>query len=114
VQTVPVTATIKALTGNQTQSTTPTFTFSTTDTFKPNKTAVNNLLFMTDTWQGPWRAAQNKGSGAFQGKIVTPLQFGVHVLYAYATDGQDSTSVSTGEHSNPVVGNISAYVFLVY
>ena len=45
---------------------------------------------------------------------MTPLQFGVHVLYAYATDGQDATSVSTGEHSDPLVGNIAAYVFLVY
>ena len=75
---------------------------------------MNNLLFLADTWQGPWRAAQNKGSGTFQGKIVTPLQFGVHVLYTYATDGQDDTSVSTGEHSDPLVGNITAYVFLVY
>jgi hypothetical protein len=48
------------------------------------QTVVNNLLFLTDTWQGPWRAAQHKGWGNFQGKIVTPLQFGVHVLYAYA------------------------------
>ena len=61
----------------------------------------------------PWRAAQN-GSGTFQGKIVTPLQFVVHVLYGYATDGQGATSVSTGEHSDPLVGNIAAYVFLVY
>ena len=105
---------VKPLTGNETQSTTPTFNFSTTDTFKPTATAVNNLLFLVDSWQGAWRAAQNKGSGTFQGKVVTPLQLGVHVLYAYATDGQDATSVSTGEHSNPLVGNIAAYLFLVY
>jgi hypothetical protein len=77
------------------------------------QTVVNNLLFLTDTWQGPWRAAQHKGSGNFQGKIVTPLQFGVHVLYALP-DGQDATSVSTGEHSDPLVGNLAAYLFLPY
>ena len=49
-----------------------------------------------------------------QGFDGQQLQFGVHVLYSYATDGQDANSVSTGEHSDPLVGNIAAYVFLVY
>ena len=114
VQSIPVKAVIQPLPGNQTQSTTPTFSFTTSDSFKPNATIVNNLLFQADTWQGPWRAAKNKGAGKFQGQVATPLQFGVHVLYAYATDGQDTSSTSTGEHSDPLLGNIAPYVFLVY
>ena len=41
----------------------------------------------------------------------------MHILYAYATDGQDASSIMTtdgnGGGSSPVIGNIAAYLFLV-
>jgi len=44
-----------------------------------------------------------------------PLLPGVHILYAYATDGQDATSTmtTTGGGSSPLVGAISSYPFVV-
>ena len=48
---------------------------------------------------------------------MATLSSGVHILYAYATDGQDATSIQAGggasEQSSPLIGNITAYVFLV-
>jgi hypothetical protein len=38
----------------------------------------------------------------------------MHILYAYATDGQEATSTNTGVQSSPLIGNIKAYEFLVY
>jgi len=42
------------------------------------------------------------------------LRLGVHILYSYATDGQEATSTNTGDHSSPLIGNVTAYVFLEY
>src|SRR5260370_7090702 len=54
--------------------------------------------------------------GSFTTTLPT-LSLGIHILYAYATDGQDASSIMTtdgnGGGSSPVVGNIAAYLFLV-
>ena len=113
-QEIPIQVAIQPLLHNRTQNPKPTFTFKTSDAFKPNRTEVDNLLFQMDTWQGPWIAASNKGSGEFQGQVTLPLTLGIHILYAYATDGQDATSTNTGQQSSPLIGNIKPYVFLVY
>ena len=114
VQKVPIRVTINPLIDNRTQNPKPTFTFSAKDTFKPHATKIDQLMFQIDTWQGSWAVAKNEGSGRFQGKVKHPLQKGMHILYAYATDGQDATSTNTGVQSSPLVGNIAAYAFLVY
>jgi YVTN family beta-propeller protein len=114
VQPIPVQVTIHRLPRNRTHNPKPVFTFSAKDNFKPNRTTVDNLLFQVDTWQGPWIEATSKGSGRYQGRVVIPLRVGVHILYAYATDGQDATSTNTGQQSSPLIGNIQAYSFLVY
>jgi hypothetical protein len=90
------------------------FTFVATDTFKPHATRIDRLLFQVDTWQGKWHAAKNLGSGKFQGQITSALRLGVHIVYAYATDGQDATSTNAGPQSSPLIGSIKAYQFLVY
>jgi DNA-binding beta-propeller fold protein YncE len=101
---------IKPLSGGRTNNLTPTFRFTAIDPFAN----VDNLLFQVDTWQGPWIAATNVGSGQFKGKIQIPLQLGRHILYAYETDGQEATSTNTGEQSSPMISNITAYAFLEY
>ncbi|MFZ0821806.1 MAG: hypothetical protein WAM91_17215, partial [Candidatus Acidiferrales bacterium] len=112
VQPIPLTNTITPLAGNTTSNTTPTFTFSASSSFAPSAPPVDALYFQFDTWQGPWMAATSTGVGAFRGTAPT-LAVGVHIVYAYATDGQDATSTNTGFEDGPVTGAISAYLFLV-
>ena len=38
---------------------------------------------------------------------------GIHILYAYAVDGQDAGSVNPSPNYSPITGRISAYLFLV-
>jgi hypothetical protein len=121
VQTIPLTATISPLPGNQTSSTTPTFTFTASSSFSPTAPPPDAVYFQVDTWQGAWTpATATTIPGSFSGTL--PAQSpGVHLLYAYATDGQDATSVQAGggsagassQQSSPVIGNITAYLFLV-
>lgn len=110
VQTIPIVANITALTNNQTTSVTPTFNFTTGNAF--TTAPVDNLLFQVDTWQSPWLAGTAQGGGSFSGTTST-LQPGFHILYAYSTDGEEATSTNTGLQSSPLVGNITAYGFLV-
>jgi YVTN family beta-propeller protein len=114
VSRIPLQVKIAPLRRNRTHNPQPTFTFTATDTFKPHNTKIDELLFQVDTWQGTWSSAKQTSSGHFQGKVRRPLQLGVHILYAYATDGQEATSTNTGQQSSPLVGNIKAYVFLVH
>jgi len=108
----PLTVAISPLTDNRTTLATPTFSFQASSTLTPHDTTPRNVLFQTDTWQGTWTAATSEGSGKFQG--TTPaLLAGFHILYAYATDGQQATSTSVGAQSSPLIGSIAAYGFLV-
>ncbi len=65
-----------------------------------------------DSWQGPWTAGINAGSGNFSGTTAA-LAPGFHTIYAFATDGEDATSTITGLQSDPLVGSIQAYGFVV-
>jgi YVTN family beta-propeller protein len=111
-----LTSFITALPGNASGSLTPTLSFQTPITFKPD-----NFLFQLDSWQDVWTAATPNG-GSCVGNPPTcyndftsqpTLQPGFHILYAYATDGEEATSTNTGLQSSPLVGNITAYQFLV-
>jgi YVTN family beta-propeller protein len=96
VQPIPLLAEIAALAGNVTSGFTPAFNFTAESNFAPFAPNPDNLLFQVDTWQGPWMAATAQGNGAFSGQTAA-LQPGVHILYAYSTDGQDATS-TMGAH----------------
>ena len=65
-----------------------------------------------DTWQGAWTAANNLGGGQFSGQTAA-LPRGLHILYAYSTDGQEATSTNTDLQSSPLISNIAAYPFTV-
>ncbi len=102
---VPLSTSITPLPNNLTNSPTPSFIFNGQTTFSPNAPAVQNVFYQVDTWQGPWLSSAPSFSGA------TPaLQGGVHILYAYAADSQLATSTQAG---SPLIGNITAYLFLV-
>jgi hypothetical protein len=66
-----------------------------------------------DTWTGPWQRALPTGvPGRWQGQVAHPFP-GTPILYAFAVDGQEATSVNTGQGSSPVIGSITAYLFQV-
>jgi YVTN family beta-propeller protein len=108
VQAIPLTTAITALSGNQTSSSTPGFTFTAQSNFSPNKPVPANVFFQMDSWQGSWTTATGTGP-SFTG-TVSALQPGFHILYAYTGDGQEADSE---QRSSPVIGNIAAYGFLV-
>jgi YVTN family beta-propeller protein len=70
--------------------------------------AANAVYFQLDSWGNAWTQASRSGS-AFSATLNGLLP-GFHILYAYATDGQEATST---QPSSPVVGGIQAYGFLV-
>jgi hypothetical protein len=73
------------------------------------------VYYQFDTWQGPWRKAT--GAAPNFSATAPPPALGMHVLFAYATDGQfaDSMQPGTGgnRQSSPIPGAIAAYVFVV-
>ena len=110
--------TISTFTGNATSTTTPTFTFSATNTLSevtppPSQTfaPIANIYYQVDTWLGTW--TPTKTQSGFSATLTAPLSPGVHTIYAFATDGEDSTSTISGVQSGPTVGQIASYQFLV-
>jgi hypothetical protein len=107
----PLSVTITPLPENRTASSTPTFTFHATSAYTPNAPQPRNLFFQVDTWTGAWQQASPAADG-WQG-APPPLQLGIHILYAYASDGQEATSINTHPGSSPIPGRIQSYLFLV-
>jgi len=113
VQAIPLQAAITPLPNNVTASPSPTFTFTASSNFAPTAPPADALYFQFDTWQGGWTPANPASTpGSFSATAPT-LALGTHILYAYATDGQDATSIMGGLGSSPVIGSISAYLFTV-
>lgn len=110
-QTIPLTTTITPFAGDQTSSSSPTFTFSAASTFAPNAPPVEAVYFQVDSAQGAWTQASSTGGENYSG--TASLQNGSHTLYAFATDGQDATSTITGVQSSPLIGSIASYTFSV-
>jgi YVTN family beta-propeller protein len=119
VQAIPLRAAITPLPNNVTTSRTPAFTFTASSTYAPTAPPVDALYYQFDTWQGGWTAANSAGTpGSFSATAPT-LALGTHILYGYATDGQDASSIMGssggfgGVGSSPIIGSISAYLFTV-
>jgi hypothetical protein len=99
---VPLTVSIGTLAGNFTSSATPAFSFATSGSLPARK-----VYYQLDSWQGPWTAA----TGTAPSFTATPpaLSPGAHILYAFASDGEDATLA--GLARNPFSGPIAAYTF---
>jgi YVTN family beta-propeller protein len=54
---IPLTATVTALSNNQTASRTPSFDFTAISEYSPVAPAPQATYFQVDTWQGPWITA---------------------------------------------------------
>jgi YVTN family beta-propeller protein len=72
---------------------------------------ADQVLYQVDTWQGQWQQATLDSSNKFDG--MTTLTPGYHILFAYATAGEEATEASGGLQSSPVIGAIASYGFLV-
>ncbi len=104
---------IDGLPPNSTNTGSPAFTFSATNNLAPTH-IVNGLYFQVDSQQGNWTTATLTSPGNFSG-TASNLTPGFHILYAYATDGEDTLASPApfGGESSPQVGTISSYGFLV-
>jgi YVTN family beta-propeller protein len=110
VQSIPLTTAIAPLPSNTfVNPGSPTFNFTTTNTYSPNTPLVQNVYYQLDTWQGPWLQASGFAPN-FSGAAPQLLP-GVHIVYAYATDSQFAGG--NGVQNSPIPGAMAAYVFLV-
>ena len=102
---VPLTAT--AVIPNQ-ATTVPKFAATAASGFG---TSVQRVYFQVDDVVGQWRIAA-LAAGQFTINAAPQLP-GMHLLYTFATDGQESTSVNTGAQSAPLIGSVSVQPFFV-
>ena len=108
VQPIPLVIAIAPLTDNQTVGRTPTFNFTATSSFGPYTPTPQAVWYQLDTWQIPWLPASGVPP-SFAG--ATPsLSLGTHILYAFATDGQDANSTGVAQQ---LIGSMAAYLFKV-
>jgi len=117
---------------NNTTNPTPTFSLTATSTYAPNAPPPQNIYFQIDTINGAFTKAVEQSRTATTltaNASPTPLQPGLHIIYFFATDGSDATSInpnrpqkesfgkdgfdSFAPESSPIIGGINAYLFLV-
>jgi uncharacterized protein (TIGR03437 family) len=92
-----------------TASNTPSFAFTTTDTFSGAPPPVESVQYETDTLSRTWTGAAGSAP-SFTGATASLLP-GVHTLFAYATDPQlVARQVSFGV-SSFITGKLQAYLF---
>ncbi|MBI5937761.1 MAG: choice-of-anchor D domain-containing protein [Betaproteobacteria bacterium] len=106
---IPLTVTVTPLSGNVTTSSTPTLTLTATSAFSPTAPPVRGVYFQVDSLQGTWSKATAAG-GANWSASTASLTPGRHLLYAFAVDGQDASSINL---SAPVLGRVAVYTFSV-
>ena len=110
-QDIPLAAAITTLPGNTTQTGRPLFGFGAATTFAPTAPALGKLYYQVDSRMGTWTEAPASGPG--YAATLAPLLPGEHTIFAYATDGQDATSVNSGFQSGPLTSKVVAYTFVV-
>jgi hypothetical protein len=108
VQENPLLTTIDPLPNNSTESSTPTFYAEAVSGFYPTAPAPQAVWYQFDTWQGPWFQALN--NAPYFTISTFPLQVGTHILYAFATDGQDANSTGVAQQ---FIGGMATYIFTV-
>jgi YVTN family beta-propeller protein len=91
-------------------SSTPIFTFRAGRQSPVPASALvpQGCYYQINTWQGAWTKATDWGT--YYSRKLDTLLPGYHILYACATDNQVATLT---QPSSPLMGNITAYCFLV-
>ncbi len=103
-----LTVAITPLVGVGTDTLNQDFNFTVTNT---GIAPADQVLYQVDTWQGQWQQASLDSSNEFDG--MATLIPGYHILYAYATAGEEATEASGGLQSSPIIGAMTSYGFLV-
>jgi len=99
----------------------PEFTFLTESLYTPLQPQAQQVYYQLDSWIGPWLSATLQIDGSAVSALnvsqwqatLPPQADGVHILYAFAEDGQLAGSVNPSPSYSPIPGRISAYLFLV-
>ena len=97
---------------------TPSFTAAITDSYSPITPPPTGLYYQLDTAQGQWLAAAPLSSCAgcnWPGYTfeLSNVAAGLHTIYAYAVDGDETGSNSAGVNGySPVIGQLTAYTFV--
>jgi YVTN family beta-propeller protein len=107
---IPLVVTISWLPGRTSASPNPTFTFLTESQYAPTASPIQALYYQVDSWTGPWLPAiLNSNTSPLtalntsQWSATIPAQpNGIHILYAYATDGQEAGSVNPSPNYSPI------------
>jgi YVTN family beta-propeller protein len=106
---------VQPFSGNTTNTTTPTFTFTTSNSLDGAGPYV--VYYQIDSQTGFWNYAGNTASNTFSGTPGNPISPGFHVVYAYAVNGGEtgaySSGGSLGNQQNPQIGAVTSYGFLV-
>ena len=140
---IPLNTAVAPLVNNTTPGFAPTFTLTATSTYAPNAPKPQNIYYQIDSTYGVWTKAVNTGSTATTltaSAYAGVLKDGIHIIYFFATDGSDATSINPSRsirngsdrklgnlkqndlagnfetfapESSPVIGGINAYPFLV-
>ncbi len=105
-----LTTVIEPFSSNTTATEEPEFTFHATSSLSFTPDAV---LYQVDTWQGQWINATFQEGTEWAITPAQPLTPGFHIIYAYATTGEDATSADAGYQTSPVIGAMTSYGFLV-
>ncbi len=104
-----LTTVIEPFSSSTTTTEQPQFIFHATSSLSYTPDAV---LYQVDTWQGPWINATFQEGNEWAG-TTQQLTPGFHILYAYATTGEEATSTVAGYQTSPVIGAMTYYGFLV-
>jgi YVTN family beta-propeller protein len=110
-QGIPLTVSVTPLAWNVSHVDTPTFDYSTVSGYAPTAPPVQMVYYQVDTQTGAWQQATPvAGSGSFP---IPAQALGMHTLYVFAVDGQEATSVNTGNGSSSITGQVAAYYFAI-
>ena len=107
--------TVQPFSGNTTDTSLPTFTFTVNNQLDSVQPYV--VYYQIDSQLGVWDFAGNIDTNTFAGVPPNPITPGFHMVYAYAVNGGEtgaySSGGSLGNQHNPQVGAIASYGFLV-
>ena len=106
-QIVPVT--VLAIDGVPSQTPGPAFSIAASGGFG---LPVEGAYYQVDDVTAAWSSAAGNPGGPFTASLPSQAE-GLHFLFAFATDGQDSTSVNTGFQSSPLISNLAVMPFFV-
>lgn len=101
---------ITPLAGSRTTSTTPTFTITPINPLPTNALPVRQVHYQVDTQTGSWLRATPNGTN-WQASLFGVAN-GVHVLYAFAGDGDEANAANTGPNGSPLAAKVVAYLFV--